>query len=130
MVLGVQVVGIIFSMILLYLTFVSYKKKELHRLEFSFWLFFWVAFLYLIIFPNSLDFFAESLNISRTLDFFTILGFMFLLALTFYNYVTNMHTQRKLERAVRSFALEFSSVPQQLRSPSRVLVRKKTVRKW
>ncbi len=106
MVLGVQILGIIFGVVLLYLTFVHYKRKELRKLEFLFWLVIWVLFLALVLFPNVLDNVVVSLNLVRTMDLFTIVGFMFLIALTFYNYVMNLQHRRKLEHLVRAIALE------------------------
>ena len=105
MVLGVQILGIIFGAFLVYFTFLNYKRKELKATEFGFWSLLWILFIYLVLFPNSLDFIVESLNLVRTMDLFTIVGFMFLIALTFYNYVINMHNKRKLEQAVRAIAL-------------------------
>jgi hypothetical protein len=106
MVLGIQIMGILFGAALLYFTFLGYKKKELRKGEFLFWGAAWIVFIYLVLFPNVLDFFVESLNLVRTLDFFTIVGFMVLIALTFYNYIINMKNRSKLERAVRAIAMD------------------------
>ncbi len=106
MILGIQIFGIIFGVGLLYFTFISYKKKEMSFLESAFWGVFWLVFMYLILFPHTLDFFVTSLNLVRTLDLFTIGGFMFLIALTFYNYIINMQNRRKVERVVRALAME------------------------
>lgn len=111
MVLGIQILGIIFGAFLLYFTFLNYKRKELHRLEFVFWGLSWLVFIYLVLFPNSLDFIVESLSLVRTLDFFTIVGFMFLIGLSFYTYIINTQSRRKLERVVRSIALEKAQTP-------------------
>ncbi len=113
MVLGVQILGIVFGAFLLYLTFLNYKRKELRKLELVFWGLLWVVFIYIVLFPNSLDFIVESLNFVRTLDFFTVVGFMFLIALTFYNYIVNAQNRRKIEQVVRAIAIERAQIPSQ-----------------
>jgi hypothetical protein len=105
-VLGIQILGIVFGAFLLYFTFLHHKRKELNNVEFVFWSILWVIFIYLVLFPNALDFIVISLNLVRTLDLFTILAFMFLIILTFYNYLLSIKNRGKLERAVRAIALE------------------------
>ncbi len=115
MILGIQILGILFAVGILYFTFVHYKKKEFTRIEFLFWSVLWVAFVYLVLFPNSLDFIVVTLQLVRTMDFFTITGFMFLIVLTFYNYIINVQNRRKLERVVRAVAIERVETPKRLR---------------
>lgn len=112
MILGIQIMGIIFGISLLYFTFIHYKRKELTRIEYIFWNLVWATFVYLVLFPNSLDFIVESLQLVRTMDLFTIVGFMFLFFLTFYDYVANVQSRRKLERVVRAMALERAPKPE------------------
>lgn len=106
MVLGIQILGIVFGIFLIYFTFLNYKRKEFSKAELVIWAIVWVMFIYLTLLPNSLDFVAEKLNLVRTMDFLTILGFMFLISFTFYNYQLNIHNRRKLERVVRAVALK------------------------
>ncbi|HLC75333.1 MAG TPA: DUF2304 domain-containing protein [Candidatus Nanoarchaeia archaeon] len=105
MVLGVQVLGIIFALFLMYFTFLNYKRKEMGAAELTFWSALWLLFVYVILFPYSLSAIADSLHLVRLMDLFTILAFMFLIALTFYNYMMTMHTKKKMEQIVRAIAL-------------------------
>ena len=105
MVLGIQVVGVIFALVLAYFTFLNYKRKELGAGALLFWSLMWALFVFIVLVPYSLAFIADKLNLVRLFDLFTIAGFMFLIALTFYNYLINMHTKRKVDGIVRALAL-------------------------
>ncbi|MFH1642896.1 MAG: DUF2304 domain-containing protein [Nanoarchaeota archaeon] len=107
MLLGIQIVGILFGLFMLYITFLHGKRKEFNSKEGIFWIFAWIAFTILVIFPNALDLFArEILSISRTLDFLIILGFMFLIGISFFNYIAVRKAQNQIEKIVRKIALD------------------------
>lgn len=106
MVLGIQVFGLVFSAFMLYLSFLYYKKKEFTLIEWSFWTFFSIVFAVISVFPEILDPIVASLNLTRTLDLFIILGFMFLIATVFYIYRVTRHTNKQVEELVRELALE------------------------
>ena len=84
--LGIQVFGLLFSAFMLYLSCLYYKKNEFTLTEWSFWALFAVLFAVLSVFPQVLDPVVRSLDLGRKLDLFIILGFMFLIAVTFYTY--------------------------------------------
>ena len=104
MVLGIQILGTFFGLFMLYYSFLHFKRNEFTIKEFSFWLFLWVIFIYVSLFPNALDFIVEKLALSRTMDFFIISGFMVLIAMFFYTYTLVRVNQRKLEFVVRKIA--------------------------
>ncbi len=106
MVLGIQILGSIFALFMLYVTFLHQKRKEYTVKEYIFWTFFWIVFGLISIFPQWLDAISAKLTLSRTLDLFTILGFMFLITLTVYVYDVARKTQRKVDDVVRKIAIE------------------------
>ncbi|MBS3119283.1 DUF2304 domain-containing protein [Candidatus Woesearchaeota archaeon] len=106
MVLGAQLIGIIFGLGVLYLTFLYFKRSEFTRNEWGLWTLLGTLFILLSIFPEFLDPIIVKFQFARTLDFLIILGFMFLIAATFYTYVVTRQTQRKLESLVRRLAIE------------------------
>ncbi len=109
MVLGIQFVGIFFGLFMLYITTLYSKRKEIDAKERWFWVSAWIVFILLVIFPNSVDMIARRvLNISRTLDFLIILGFMFLIGISFYNYLIIKKNQNKIEKIVRKIAVKNS----------------------
>ena len=104
--LGIQVFGLVFSAFMLYVSFLYYKKKEFTLTEWSFWALFAVLFAAISVFPEVLDPVVKSLNLGRKLDLFIILGFMFIIAITFYTYKITRHTDRRVEELVRNIAIE------------------------
>lgn len=113
MVLGIQAFGIVFGAFMLYMSFLQWKKRQFTLNEFVFWSVFALAFSTISLLPNLLDPLVKSLKLGRTLDLFIILGFMFLIAATFYSYRIVRHTQKQLEDLVRQIALEKAEQPQQ-----------------
>ncbi|MBU0615372.1 MAG: DUF2304 domain-containing protein [Nanoarchaeota archaeon] len=110
MLLGIQIAGVFFGLFMLYLTFLYGKRKEFKSSEGAFWIVAWIVFIGMTLFPSSVDFIVRDvLNIKRTLDFLIILGFMFLLGITFYNYYMLRKTENKIETLVRKIALEKKS---------------------
>ncbi len=106
MLLGIQSIGIVFGIFMLYMSFLQWKKRQFTLNEFLFWSLFAAAFSAISMFPGLLDPIVKSLKLGRTLDLFIILGFMFLIAATFYSYRIVRNTQRQLEDLVRQIALE------------------------
>ena len=107
----IQFLGVIFGTAMMYFTFVKYKRKELSRLESSMWFAGWILLVIIGLFPFTLDFLVAPLHFYRRLDFFVVLGFFLLLGLGFYNYSLVKKMEQKLERYVRSEALQSPHLP-------------------
>ena len=107
MLLGIQIIGVLFGLFMLYITFLGMKRKELNGREASFWVVAWLIFLIFTIMPHSLDFIVKDvLDFARTMDFFIVAGFIFLIGLTFYNYMVVKKNRKKLEDLVRKVAIK------------------------
>lgn len=104
--LGIQIIGILFGIFMMYYTFLHYKRREFSIREYSFWLILWAVFIVVTLFPAILDPILKTLSIARTLDFFIIIGFLFLIGVTFYTYTIVRKNQKKLEEIVRSMAMK------------------------
>ena len=106
-ILGIPIFGMFFSCIMIYLTFLHYKRKEFSVEIFFFWLTLWLGFIFMVVYPTSLDFLIRGiLKFGRRLDFFIVLGFIFLIALMYYNYIVVRYTKKRVERIIREVALE------------------------
>ena len=103
-ILGIQILGVLFGVFMLYYTFLQMKRKDFTTKEYSFWMILWAIFLIVTIFPGLLDPIVESLSLVRTMDFFIILGFMFLIGAIFYTYTLVRKNQRRVEEIVRKIA--------------------------
>jgi len=107
-ILGIQIIGLLFGFFMMYYTFLQHKRKEFTIKEYSFWFLFWGVFVIITLFPQILDPVLTTLSISRTLDFFIISGFLFLIFVVFYTYIIVRKNQKKLEEIVRQMALKKS----------------------
>ena len=106
MVLGIQIVGFLFGLFIMYLTFLNYKRKEFTTKEFIFWIFLWVIFIVLTLFPFLLNPIVKSFGFFRALDVLIVSGFLFLIAAIFYTYTIVRKNQRQLEKLVREIAIK------------------------
>jgi len=105
-ILGIQIIGILFGFFMMYYTFLHYKRKEFTMREYGFWLILWALFIVVTLFPDILDPVLKSLSVARALDFFIIIGFLFLIGMIFYTYTNVRANQKKLEEVVRKIALK------------------------
>jgi|TARA_B100002003_G_C14034473_1_gene498567 hypothetical protein len=111
MVLGIQIIGILFSAFMIYYTYLHFKKNQFTAKETSFWILLWVAFLAVTLYPQMLDPIVSSLRLARTLDLFVILGFMFLIAAVVYSYTIVRMNQKRIDDIVREVAHERAQEP-------------------
>lgn len=101
----IQLLGLLFGLLMLYFTFMHYKRNEFKIETFLFWALLWVVYILMVIYPTSLDFFVEQLKFGRRLDFFVVFGFLFIVALVYYNYLSIHKTKRRMEILTRKIAL-------------------------
>lgn len=106
MLLGVQILGVLFALFMLYLTFVHKNRKELGSKEYYLWIVLWICAIIATLFPNILEPFTRTLRLTRNMDLIIIFGFIFMIGLTFSNYIQQRKTQKKVEALVRNVAIE------------------------
>lgn len=110
-ILGIQLFGTVFGIFVLYMSFLQWKKKEFTLNEWAFWSVFAIGFSGVALFPDLLNPVVSSLRLERKLDFFIIMGFMFLIGAAFYTYKVARRTQKGLEELVRQLAMERAHEP-------------------
>lgn len=106
MILGIQILGLIFGLFMLYLTFLHFKRKEFTIIEYIIWGLTWTAFIIVVTIPKILDPITQTLNISRIMDLLIIFGFMFIISTIFYIYGLIRKIQKKQEEIVREVAIQ------------------------
>lgn len=112
MILGVQILGIFFALFMLYITFIKRKRDEFTFKESFAWILMWIAFVFVTLFPRSITFIAKDVfNLTRPLDFYIIVGFMFMIGINFYIYAIIRKTQKKVDLVVRRIAIKKAYVP-------------------
>lgn len=106
MIQSLQIIGVLFSMTMLYFTFLYYKKEHYDMKGLLFWSVAWIAFLVLSVFPETVYGVMEVLNVGRTVDFFVIAGFLFFSVIIFRMYIILKETQKKVEEIVTKIAIK------------------------
>lgn len=115
MVLGVQLLGAVFIIAMLYLTFLFYKKQHYSRNAAVVWVIIWAVAFFMLAFNNVIENYVISLQFARSMDLYLVLGLMFVLVSTFYNFVKLERQERRLEELVRSIAIKRAKVPNKKR---------------
>lgn len=106
MLFGVQILGLLFGLVMIYVTFLYYKRANYDRRGFIFWFVIWIGFIFLAMFPKTLYGIMEILKINRTADFFYISGFLFFSVVLFYIYNITKKNQKQLEVLIRKIAFK------------------------
>lgn len=104
MLLGIQLIGIIFGIFMVYLTFLNYKQNKFSAKEWVVWCFLWIGFFVIILFPGILNPLLEVLNLYRAMDFYISIGFIFFIIIIFYTYSIVRSLQQKVEVLTREMA--------------------------
>ena len=82
------------------------KRNELTSGEALLWICIWLGLVIVSIFPYTLNFIVKDiLNMSRTLDFFIIVGFLIMFGIIYYIFTLTKRTENKIEGLVRDIAL-------------------------
>lgn len=115
MVLGIQIIGIMFTVFMVYLTFLNYKQNKFTNGEWIAWLFAWIIFLVITLFPSILNPILETLNLYRAMDLYISLGFLFFIILIFSMYTSLKSTQKKVEIIVSYLAIKRAKIPKKRR---------------
>jgi len=107
MIVGIQIIGILFGIFMIYLLYLHIKRGEFTVKESIFWFFAWSFFLFVSVWPTSLDLLSwKVLKLSRTMDLIIIFGFIFLGGISFYMYTLLRQSQKQIDAIVRNIALE------------------------
>jgi hypothetical protein len=105
MILGLQIIALIFALIMIYFAYVHYKKGDINGLEMLFWMVAWVGAAVIILLPEVFTTFARTIAISRSFDLAVIGGFILVIPLVYLSYVRTKKLEKKLEELVRADAL-------------------------
>ena len=116
MITGIQIIGIIFVLIMLYLTFLYYKKNSYGYKSAILWAIIWIATLVMLLLPRTIYGLMQALQIERTADFFVLGAAVFFSLLIFYLYITVKKLNKKMEALVMSNAMKSAEKPAKKKS--------------
>jgi len=105
MINAIQVFGLIFGLIMLYLTYLYYRKGDYGKLGFRAWTVIWIVFLICLLFPPKFMVFLKPFQLQRVLDILVIGGFFILFGMMFFVYDITKKNEKKINHLVREEAL-------------------------
>ncbi len=106
MILGLQLIAIIFSFSMIYLALLNFRRGEIDRAEFVSWTIIWTLTVLVVIFPGVLRTFAQRFFITRLFDMLVVGGFILVIFMVARTYVKSRKMEKKLEEYVRKEALK------------------------
>lgn len=106
MILGFQILALIFALIMVYFSYLNFRKGNINSIEIIFWFLAWIGAIFIILFPNIINSFSNTLAISRAFDLAVIGGFVLVLPMVYLSYIRTKKIENKLEELVRNEALK------------------------
>ncbi len=106
MILGLQIIGILFSLIMIYFALLHYKKGQLNGMEISSWIIIWVIVILVVIFPEVVRIYANSFAVSRVLDLLIAGAFVVVFVMVSSAYIRVSTLEKRIEELVRKLAVK------------------------
>lgn len=106
MIVGIQLIGILFGVVMIYFSYLYYRRGNYGKQSLALWLITWLVVVVIFAVPQLIYAVMEVLAIQRTADFFTAAAIIFLTTITFYTYTNVKKQEKKMEDLVRKVALE------------------------
>lgn len=106
MILGLQITGIMFALLMIYFALLHYKKQHLSGIEIASWLLIWVLVILVVLFPDIVRVYAMSFAVSRVLDLLIAGAFIVMFVMVASAYVRVSELEKRLEDLVRKLALK------------------------
>jgi hypothetical protein len=106
MIIGLQIIAILFALSMIYFAVLSYKRDELNGLEIASWLVLWGFAMVVITFPELLRTFARTFLVTRVFDLMVIGGFVLVISMVSSAYMKIKRNEKKLEELVRKLSLK------------------------
>ena len=114
MIIGIQIVAILFAFSMIYLAVLAYKRRELGKGEIVSWVVLWTTAVIIVVFPELLRPFAKTILVTRVFDLMTIGGFILVITMVGSAYLRTKRNEKKLEELVRHEALKGTSSKNQI----------------
>lgn len=106
MILGLQVIAIIFSLIMIYFAYLHFRRGEINGLEILFWLAAWTGAIFIALFPEVFRVFSATIAISRAFDLAMIGAFVLVIPAVYSAYIRTKRIEKKFEEFIRKEALK------------------------
>ena len=101
-----SIVSIFFSLLMIYVTVINFKKKTLNKFEFLIWNFFWLGIIFLSIRPKFIDDYFLNTYKTDIFYFIAVLSIIFLLIFSYFNMLKIKIIEKKINTIIRAEALK------------------------
>lgn len=101
MLLWIQVIGILFALDMVFVTYLYYRRRVFRLHDAIIWNAVWLGLLLAVLFPSYLEIVVESLKVVRVMDFLIIAGFFLSFGLLFTVFIRIRYAEDRLEKVVR-----------------------------
>ena len=106
MILGLQILAVVFALVMVYFAYVNFKRKEINKVEIIIWSFAWASASFMVLFPDIVRGYVRTFFISRLLDVLIMGGFALVISMVAIAYVRTKRIEKKLERFIRQESLK------------------------
>lgn len=106
MILGLQIIAILFSLIMVYLAILNFKRREISIAEYVSWIVIWSVTIFVIIFPDLLRKFSMAFAVTRLFDLMVVGGFILVIFMVSSAYVRTRKLEKKFEDMIRKDSLK------------------------
>ena len=96
MIIGIQIIGLLFSFSMIYFAVLAFKRKELTKVEIYSWSILWAFAIIGIIFPEIFRKFSMTFLVTRVFDMMVIGGFIVIVSLTAISYLRVKRNEKKI----------------------------------
>lgn len=101
-----QIIAFMFCVIMTYHTLIYFRKKEFDLISFLIWESVWVLIMFSVVFPNKLIPVVQMLKFNRAIDLLLVFGFLFIMAITFFNYKLTIKNNKMIKEIIRDNAIK------------------------
>lgn len=106
MIVGLQIIALIFSLIMIYFAYLHYRRGEMNGIEILFWIMAWTGAIVIAVFPEIFRAFSATIAISRAFDLAMIGGFILVIPITYLSYIRTKRLEKKFEEFIRNESLK------------------------
>ena len=106
MIIGLQIIAILFSLSMVYFAILNYKRGEMNRMEILGWMVIWTGTIIVVVFPEILQIFAKTFLFARVFDMMVVGAFILVISMSASAYLRTKRNEKKLEDLVRREALK------------------------
>lgn len=106
MIIALQITGFIFSLIMIYIALIHYKKGNLSGMEIAIWMTVWSVVIVSVAFPDILRTYTMAFAVTRLFDALVMGGFILVITMAVVSYIKVKNLEKKVEELVRKQALK------------------------